>query len=137
MQRNISEHPFMAFAIPCPRCDARLKANKAPRAGKVVTCPQCGLQFIPEPIDGPPAAAPSLLPWILGGAVGLVVLLALGVGAFLWMNRSQPNKVDLAAIKTETETKSTPKLVEKKEDPKVEEKKEDKKADPEAEKKAE
>ncbi|MFO0864907.1 MAG: tetratricopeptide repeat protein [Gemmataceae bacterium] len=122
----------MAFAIHCPRCQSRLKAASAPAPGKIVACPQCGHRFIPEPTD---AAASSSMPWIFGGAVGLVLLIAGGIGAARWINSRTADPTLL------TSTTQKPAEVEKKASPivvKEEPKKEDaKKLDPEPEKKTE
>jgi epidermal growth factor receptor substrate 15 len=133
MQRNISEQPFMAFAIHCPRCQSRLKSSSAPTPGKVVACPQCGHRFAPEPTAGPSSG--SAMPWILGGVAGLVLLIAGGIGAAWWiLSRHADPVVATTTTKkaiVEAEPKDPPLA---KEEPKKEV---TKKADAEPEKKAE
>lgn len=129
MQGNFSEHPFMAFAIHCPRCQSRLKATSAPTPGKAVACPQCGHRFVPEMTDAP--ASGSAIPWVIAGVAVLGLLVAIGVGAAMWLN-SRPNDPQLSVVTKkviEPEIKEAPI---KKEEPKKEE---TKKADPEPEKK--
>lgn len=125
MQGNFSEHPFMAFAIRCPRCQSRLRATSAPTPGKAVACPQCGHRFVPEMTDAP--ASGSSIPWALAGVAVLGLVVAIGIGTAMWLN-SRPNEPQASTNKKadEPERKEVPI---KKEEPKKLDSGPEKKAD--------
>ena len=39
------------FAYKCPGCEAELKSNAAPPAGKKIRCKQCSTAFVPKPVE--------------------------------------------------------------------------------------
>lgn len=95
-----------ALRVACPSCDANVTIKNPALAGKTVECPKCGEPMVLPELDDEPepdddydrprkkkskrykkaAAGGALVRNLAGGAVLLVLL---GVGAVVWINRSK------------------------------------------------
>src|SRR5205085_2115865 len=86
------EDAIMLAAVLCPKCQARLRTKEEPLAGKKLRCPKCQHAFgydppeqrqqaPPGPAEEPATATakPSLVPWLIFGAIACIALGGLGV----------------------------------------------------------
>jgi hypothetical protein len=78
--------------LSCPQCQAPLKFLKSPKAGKSVTCPGCGLKFVPpEVVAAAPPAQPQP-PANRSFAVACGLLLLVGVAGVVGWQIGQSSR---------------------------------------------